>query len=715
MKAALLPIMLSVAAAATAETLLYEAPATDMEARARSEAVATNIPSQWPPKAERLWLEIWCADSGEDMVEIAVNGGKGAKGAKRGFCRYRADLPEKGRRGVSIPWNYIRGGVDVTAVSNVTVLTADGEPRRFGVSRMLVLGPGEEAPTIDEAPRPRVRDAAAHHECYLKFKDECRMGAFVVGQATSMENIRPRAAFKWRDAGEVFVRLARGERESVQILVAPAVHDLKGVSVSVVMEGGANADFANTNITASVVGYVETRDPPPYTVRPNFARPPRGWWPDPILGFQRSCDISGEDVQSFWLRVTCPEDQPAGTYTGKLYVSAANAVTVETRFSVRVNDFAVGRGSPLPIAVSSIYPSIYGNEIGGRNELAKRIKEDPNGFHNAWKSNWEKYCDFFADYWITTDSLYVNRDREPNWEMLARLKGQGRLGMFNLCFWWYMGLGPEGEARWRRDVLPLLRARYEKAKELGIEKHAYFYGCDELGPKVFTNIALTVAALHKEFPGVPVMTTALDTRLGTGSSPLKEVDIHCPHICFWDGRPVKKARAQGRQVWWYFCNAPATPFANTTLEGPPIEIRSFMGAQTQKFKPDGFLYYATTHWNSLRPIDKGPFTDWNPRSYSFYHGDGQWTCCGGPERLPLATLRLENFRDGLEDLWYVRKLERLFAAHVDKNDGWAKAARDALSVPNEVARSLKDFSTDPAVLYRWRDEMADLIEEALEK
>ena len=83
--------------------------------------------------------------------------------------------------------------------------------------------------------------------------------------------------------------------------------------------------------------------------------------------------------------------------------------------------------------------------------------------------------------------------------------------------------------------------------------------------------------------------------------------------------------------------------------------------------------------------------------------------------MPLATLRLENFRDGLEDLWYVRKLERRFAAHVDKNDGWAKAARDALSVPNEVARSLKDFSTDPAVLYRWRDEMADLIEEALEK
>jgi hypothetical protein len=137
-----------------------------------------------------------------------------------------------------------------------------------------------------------------------------------------------------------------------------------------------------------------------------------------------------------------------------------------------------------------------------------------------------------------------------------------------------------------------------------------------------------------------------------------------------------------------------------------------MGAQTQKFKPDGFLYYATMNWNSLRPIAKGPFTDWNPRSFGLYHGDGQWTCCGGPDMLPLATIRLENFRDGLEDLWYVRELERI----VSKMQGngisadWLKRAHKALAVPAEVARSVKSFSIDPEVLYRWRDSIADLID-----
>ena len=43
---------------------------------------------------------------------------------------------------------------------------------------------------------------------------------------------------------------------------------------------------------------------------------------------------------------------------------------------------------------------------------------------------------------------------------------------------------------------------------------------------------------------------------------------------------------------------------------------------------------------------------------------------------------------------------------------WAQRAHKALAVPQGLVRSMADFSTDPTVLYRWRDEMADLIEEA---
>ena len=549
-------------------------------------------------------------------------------------------------------------------------------------------------------------DESAHRADYLRFRSECRRGAFVLGQATSMENVRPRSGFHWRRADEVEVRLARCEYESVQILVAPAECDLKDVRVDVTMDD--DGGFSSTNIMSCVVGYVETTNTPPYWVRPTRKPPALGWWPDPILDFQCEADISGEDVQSFWVRVRCPEDQSAGTYAGRISVSATGESPVSLPFRVRVYDFAVGRTSPLPIAVTCIKPSVGASALGGDRNMAQRIRE--SGYHKAWKEKEERYCDFFADYYMTRDSLYVNGRNEPRWDMLKRLKAQGRLGMFNLCYWWYMGNGEEGERKWREGPLKIFRGRYEKAKALGLEKHAYFYGCDEQNPPTFARIARTVTALHKEFPGVPIMTTARDKKLGTGNSPLKDIDIHCPALCFWDNVPVREAQREGRQVWWYFCNDPASPWANTTLEGPPSEIRSLMGAQTQKFKPDGFLYYSTMNWTSEKPITKGPFTAWNPRSIGKYHGDGQWTCCGGPENMPLATIRLENFRDGLEDLWYVRELERRLAAHEDRNGQWAMAARKMLAVPDEVAKSVKDFATDPSVIYRWRDGIADLIE-----
>jgi hypothetical protein len=132
-----------------------------------------------------------------------------------------------------------------------------------------------------------------------------------------------------------------------------------------------------------------------------------------------------------------------------------------------------------------------------------------------------------------------------------------------------------------------------------------------------------------------------------------------------------------------------------------------MGAMTQKFKPDGFLYYATMIWNSDRPIGKGPFTDWEPRSYGKFHGDGQWVCCGGPDLLPLATIRLENFRDGIEDLWYAELLRKKLESSPDAP--WAQRAKELLAVPRSVVDTLENYTDSEKDVYRWRNEMADIL------
>ena len=64
--------------------------------------------------------------------------------------------------------------------------------------------------------------------------------------------------------------------------------------------------------------------------------------------------------------------------------------------------------------------------------------------------------------------------------------------------------------------------------------------------------------------------------------------------------------------------------------------------------------------------------------------------------MPLETIRLANFRDGLEDLAYARLLEK-------------KTGR-VVEVPSSVVESLTEYTVDPSKIYAWRDEIADALE-----
>jgi hypothetical protein len=141
-----------------------------------------------------------------------------------------------------------------------------------------------------------------------------------------------------------------------------------------------------------------------------------------------------------------------------------------------------------------------------------------------------------------------------------------------------------------------------------------------------------------------------------------------------------------------------------------------MGAMTAKYRPDGFLYYQISLWKAAEPIKTGPFTNWNPRSYRTEHGDGSWLCMreGG---LPVPTIRLENYRDGLEDYAYVRILEEAIRIKEAKGDSisaeeskWLADAKMSLEAPKELVASLTEYSRDPKLLYVWREKLASLIE-----
>ena len=137
-----------------------------------------------------------------------------------------------------------------------------------------------------------------------------------------------------------------------------------------------------------------------------------------------------------------------------------------------------------------------------------------------------------------------------------------------------------------------------------------------------------------------------------------------------------------------------------------------MGAMTQKFKPDGFGYWSINWWPfNEKPITKGPYTDWNPRSSEISHGDGDWICAGKDG--PITTIRFENFRDGLEDYEYYQLLKQAIVQA--KKRGLSQTlidrAQSMLIVPDGIVRTLTAFTRDPELLAQHRLRIAETIEE----
>ncbi len=532
----------------------------------------------------------------------------------------------------------------------------------------------------------------------------------IAGFATSMQKILPKQG-KLDDeikiARTISISLAKREKEAFQVVVIPYNSDLSSVSVKVGrLVNDKGVSFEGKNIRAVPMGYVKTKTVPPYGS--SYV----GWWPDPILDFMKETDVAKGVAQAFWVRVCADAGQQGGVYRGTLTVCEEGKPILQFAMSVRVYDFAVPACSPLPLAIT-FCP--HDHPIAGTKSYQYKWRKEPEYPINIWKKHKRQWAEFLSDYYITFDSLYEYPGWSPYFEMLKELKEEGRLGRFNLG---YFSPAPAESSKlkhWREKVIGRIKSRYERAKSDGLIDYAYIYGCDECTSDKFAGLERAAKLLKQAFPDVMVMTTSYDLSYGLESS-VKSIDAWCPLIVNYDKNKADKARLAGKQVWWYICCSPHHPYPNMFVEYPAIEGRLLMGAMTAKYRPDGFLYYQISIWNSHRPITSGPFTDWEPRSWSNYNGDGSWTCVG-PDGVPLATIRLENFRDGLEDYAYFKELEKDIRLMEGKKGGlssaeknWLLEAKSAIAVPGSLVSSLTKYSRNPERVYAWRNHIGELAE-----
>lgn len=532
---------------------------------------------------------------------------------------------------------------------------------------------------------------------------------YACGFASSMEKVFPRdVPFTCSTAREATIELAGNETECIQLLIYAFAQDLKNTSVTIgplkaVRSSGnlRNSPGRNSEkgasrravgsppglvVQVSPVGFVETKKPP-YPVR--YV----GWHPDPILDFLKSFDVRKGEVQPVWIRVKAPTGTPAGDYQGPITVKAANARPTTLTLNVRVWGFDLPRQTHLRTAMS-LYDHFLANAYGTVTEPMRA-----------------KYEDFVLSYRINPDNIY--RSEPPPIKSLLRWERQG-LNAFNILYVRKpdgLKAGDPYPPDRKQAILAKLDEVIPQLKENGLYSKAYVYGFDEIGPESYAAMKDIFGAIKAKYPDLLTLTTGRDHTYGEASG-VDTVDAWCPLTPYYDLDRAAKARARGKQVWWYTCIGPKEPFANWLIEYDAIDARVLMGLQTAKYQPDGYLYYAMMRWPlTKKPITSGPYTDWPPASYNDCNGDGS-IICAGPDG-PLATIRLENIRDGIEDneyFWLLRQeIKRLQVRSDTAARNACLQAEKALTIGDDLVKSMSSFTKSPDALLAKRRQVAEAI------
>ncbi|HSW46239.1 MAG TPA: glycoside hydrolase domain-containing protein, partial [Phycisphaerae bacterium] len=482
--------------------------------------------------------------------------------------------------------------------------------------------------------------------------------------------------------------LARNEHEGFQVVVLPFEKDLRNVTVAVSeLRSADGRPMAGGKVEVSLVGHVDVVDTTPYQDIEYH-----GWYPDPLLSFQKSCEAKAGDNVAFWIDVATAKDTPAGEYHATVTVGADDCRPVDLKLNVTVWDFVLPDGTHLRNAFT------YNEPMVGRF------------YKDRWTREMRyKYYDFILEHRLNIDHLY--RGNRPDIEVIQYGVSRG-MNAFNVGGEFRNAAANNRRSKELDDYIAEL-------KKADLFKYAYLYGFDEIKEDKFAEMRMVFGNARRMFPGLETMTTAADHSFGKRTQLRSAVDIWVPVTDWYDQDEAHQLRKEGKEMWWYICVVPYHPFANFFIEYPSIEPRLLTGTMSYKYEAGGFLYYMINLWdNNKDVVGPGPYTNWNPGSFyneknkKTANGDGS-LFCPGPDG-PLSTMRMENIRDGFEDYEYLYMLADLASAARKQADSsaaraFADKAERLLVVPDNVVRSVTEFTTNPKDLSGYRAKLAAAI------
>ena len=503
--------------------------------------------------------------------------------------------------------------------------------------------------------------------------------------ASSYESIKTDA--------KIDIFMARGEYESGQVIITPSV-DVKeyNVTVSKLKHVSGNAEIPTENMQVRMAKYISV------TLNTSKNGAPLGMYPDALVPFSAVVEyeenkIIANENQSIYLTVETQLDQPAGIYTGTLTIDFKDFVK-SVPVSVNVMNVTVSEEAHA----KNCYLATW-NSVNGELDTTQGMRD--------------RYYDALIEYRLSPSLILKENDQSD--EMIKAYVDKAYTYLINpRCS--NIGI-PYAEAtgdyngKSYKCISGKLFEKYltafmNKSLETGVNlmRKLVFYNAviDEaflmnrpmdqvrLNYKIMNETILKVAS---EFEGKTVqkqqfkqeiieslkvlpciLTCEYSQNYIDGcADEIEYINTYCPLYQHYDSESQREnyKREEIVEQWWYGCNTPRDPYPSTHTDVTDTLSLRVIGWMQQEYGIVGNLNWAVdyyiTHGDENRDTFLEDYFSGNAdrtktEGNGAANGDGYLFYPGGQYGLdkPIASIRLEGLRDGMEDYEVIYALKEKY-------------------------------------------------------
>ena len=540
---------------------------------------------------------------------------------------------------------------------------------------------------------------------------------FGVGIADSMDQVfltGPGSEIKI--AKNHALSLAANESEAFQVVVNANSTTLTNAQVTV----SELRDLQGNKLTAEVapVAFAQVK-------KCAFPQEHTTWFPAYIREGQQVCQIAARESMPFWVRITAAAGQQPGIYSGKVKV-ATDQGSYEFPLQIKVWNFQLPQGSVIPqMWYANDYHYLLFYNYGTTTTLLDKAEA-----YRKLDDKRHYFIDKHAAYRIPYDQIYwgpsTKEYRKTYYEAVNYHNQKYGVRAYTL-----LTFAPPSNVKYHftksndpklqqsvkfHDAQIAKWLNYAQSLGKATQVGGYVYGFDE---SPMTEVSAAYFKMIRE--KYPQLKTASTARYGDPANPhVKYLDIQIEVAMRYINRPelVAANRAAGKQVWWYVCDYPRPPEPTLMLSVPGAVPRVFMSLMAEKYRPEGFLFWSSIYWrnrDAKNPkykiiTDPAPRISW--QTDGCHPGDAEEGTLFAPAengRL-LPSLRVENFRDGVEDQWYFEVLRREMKKAGTLPPEVQAACEKALQIGNDLVSGSSHYTVDSTVIRAKRDELARCIE-----